>query len=246
MSTLAVARSLTRSYLDEATASDWTNDELDKLLNQRYLRVATMVMTTYEDYYITTATFNVTANKQEYTSSDGIPTDIFKIRRVELNYDPDNTNSSPTRCVPLANVDAVRRDLGYQNAGIGLKTFSNAWYYRFGHSSNIALGFIPIPNKTGANAGKIWYVQQIPPLTQDAQTFNIPYVERYWNLIVEGAVGDGLRFGQQDSSEADRWDAKFDRGLILLQEELEDPQAEETKMVMDVSGEYLDFVTDNG
>ena len=60
-------------------------------------------------------------------------------------------------------------------------------------------------------------------------------------LVCYGATADALRFGQQDSPEADKFDAKFVAGILLMQEELEDKVAEEAKTVQDISGEFLDF-----
>src|SRR3990167_10538421 len=104
--TLSDCRSLLRSYLDENSPSDWTNAELNTLINQRYHRVYTAIVNVYEDYYSTTSTFNTVANQQEYTTSDNLPSDIYKIRRVEINYDTTITNGAPLRALPLQNIDA--------------------------------------------------------------------------------------------------------------------------------------------
>lgn len=238
---LSIVRSQVRSYLDEATAADWNDTELDRMINQRYQRVISMVMTTYEDYYITTQTFNTVANQEEYTGDEGLPDDVFKIRRIEVNYDVTNTNSAPTRIFPLTNMDEVQRDLGLINGGNGLGSNVNGYYYSQGFAENFRLGIVPIPTKDGTDAGKIWYVQQQLDLIEDTDKINIPYPERYWHMIAEGATGDALRFGVQQSDEADKYDAKFDRGLILMQEELEDKNAEDYKSVIDVKGDLLDF-----
>ena len=238
---LSDVRTVVRSYLDEASDADWTDSELNKLINHRYHRVYTAVIAVYEDYYITTDLFNTTASREEYTTADGVASDIYKIRRIEVNYDVSASTSTPTRLFPVQNMDAIRRDLGYQNAGIGLRVSSGGNYYTFGFGSNITIGIIPVPDKTGTNAGKIWYIQQLADLSLDADTVNIPYADRYYHMIAQGATGDALRFGQQDSPEADKLDAKFERDLTTLQEELEDRIAEETKTVMDISGDFLDM-----
>lgn len=235
--TLTTIRSLVRGYLDESSAADWTNAELNILINQRYHRVYSAVVTVFEDYNITTNLVNTVANTQEYdtSSADPIPSDIFKIRRVEINYDVSNANSVMQRATPITNIDAIRVRLGESNLGTNI--FRNPAYYYLGGK----LGFLPIPDKTGTDAIKLWYVKTASDLSADASTIDIPYPERYWNIIAEGATGDALRFGQQDSPEADKFEQKFIAGVILMQEELEDRVAEETKSVTDVSGENLDF-----
>lgn len=234
---LSTIRSQVRSYLDETTASDWTDAELNTLINQRYHRVYSSVITVFEDYNITTATINTVANTQEYdtSSADPLPSDIFKIRRVEINYDVSNSNSVMQRATPITNIDAIRVRLGESNLGSNI--FRNPAYYYVGGK----LGFLPIPDKTGTDAIKLWYVKTVADLSSDASTIDIPYPERYWNIIAEGAVADALRFGQQDLGAADKFDQKFIAGILLMQEELEDRIAEETKSVTDISGENLDF-----
>lgn len=234
---LSTIRTQVRGYLDETSASDWTNSELDVLINQRYHRVYSAVITVFEDYNITTSLINTVANQQEYSTSDSdpLPSDIFKIRRVEINYDTTNANSVYQRATPITNVDAIRVRLGESNLGTNI--FRNPAYYYLGGK----LGFLPIPTQAGTDAIKLWYVKTATDLSSDSSTIDIPYPERYWNIITEGAVSDALRFGQQDSPEADKFDKKFIAGILLMQEELEDRIAEETKSVTDVSGENLDF-----
>lgn len=239
--TLSNARSLTRSFLDEAIAADWSNAELDTLINTKYHEVRTMVVTTYEDYYLTTTTFNTVANQEEYGSSHGAPTDVHKIRRVEVNYDTSASSGAPTRCLPLHNIDAVRRDLGYTNAGIGLKVHGNAFYYTYGFRSNFTIGFIPIPDRAGTNAIRIWYVTEAADLSSDSSDINIPYADKNYIYIVYGAVADALRFGQQATSEADRFEGLYKAGMDKMQEELEDKISEETKTVLDVVGMDVNF-----
>jgi hypothetical protein len=237
---LSTVRTQVRSFLDETSAADWTDTELDRLINNTYHRVATAAMTVYENYYLTTDLFNTTARQEEYGSLDGITTDIFKIRRVEVNYDVSNSNSAPTRCLPI-DMDQISRDLGYRNANIGVSVNSAAGYYHYGHSSNFKIGIIPIPDKTGTDAGKIWYIKQLADLSSDSSALDLPYVDRYWMLVVYGATADALRFGQQDSPEADKYDSKLVAGILLMQEELEDFVAEDSKSVLDTSGQSLDF-----
>lgn len=229
-----------RDFLDEATAADWTDAELNILINTAYHRVITAIMAVYEDYYLTTDNFNTVADQEEYTSTNGVATDIFKLRRVELNYNVSDSTSAPTRCLPV-NMDEVRRDLGLQNANLGVAASSAAGYYTYGFGSSFTIGIVPIPNRTGTDAGKIWYIPLVVDLSANATNLNIPYADRYWMLVCYGATADALRFGQQDSPEADKFDAKFVAGILLMQEELEDKVSEEAKFVMDVSGNFVDM-----
>lgn len=201
-----------------------------------------MAVTVYEDYFITTANFNTVANRQEYTVSvDSVPSNVFKIRRVELNYDTSNTNGAPTRMLLITNMDVVRRDLAYTNAGVGLRTNSNSFYYSYGFRSNFVMGFIPIPSRAGTNAVKIWYVTEASDLSGDSSDINIPYADKNYIYVVYGATADALRFGGQATSDADSFESLYKAGMDKMQEELEDREAQDTKTVLDFSGESLDF-----
>jgi hypothetical protein len=239
--TLENARDVVRDLLDEQTPSDWTNAELNRYINSRYHEVYTAVVSVFEDYYMTTANFDTVEDQQEYDSTDGVPTDIYKIRRVELNYDVSNSNSSPSRCLPIDNIDVIKGDLAFTNASYMGVSGINAGYYKMGYGSNFKIGFIPIPDKAGTDAVKLWYIQELSDLVNNSDSINIPYVDRYWMIIVKGAVADALRQGQQDRSEVNNLEAFFAASLDKMQAELEDRIAEETKSVIDVTGEYLDF-----
>ena len=230
-----------RSVLDEPTKSNWDDTELDKLINIYYHKVRSAVITVYEDYYMTTDLFNTVASQSEYTSTEGIATDIFKIRRVEVNYSPSSSSSSPTRCFPIDNMDKIRRDLLYTNAGMGLNTLNSSYYYKHGYGSSLTIGLIPKPSVTYTGAGKIWYIPLPTDLTDDTTNINIPNPDQYYMIIVYGVLADALRFGQVETEDADKFEGKYNSGILQMQEELEDFVAEETKTVMDIDGSVLDF-----
>lgn len=229
--TLANIRTLVRGYLDETSPSDWTDAELNVLINQRYHRVHTAVIDVFEDYKITTSFDNLIANQQEYT----LPTDLFKVKRVEVNYDISNSNSTFQKAAPLTALDSVRTRLAETN--IGSNIIRNPVYYVTGTS----IGFLPIPTSSGTSAIKYWYIPVLSDLSADASTIDIPYPDRYYHLIAEGATADALRFGEQSTIEADKFDQKFVAGVLLMQEELEDRVADDSKFVIDVSGDPLEF-----
>ena len=106
---LGELRNATRTYLDEATQADWTDVEIDREVNNGYQEVVAHVMDTYEDFYVVKDSLNTVANQQEYGTADGLPSSLFKIRRVEINYRPDQTNIF-TRALPI-HLDDVHSDL---------------------------------------------------------------------------------------------------------------------------------------
>lgn len=211
-----------RRVLDEATAANWQNSDLTVLVNERYHRVHTAVCTVFEDYKISTSFISTVANQQEYT----LPTDLFKLRRVEINYDITNSNSVFQRAASVANIDAVATRLAETN--ISSNIVRNPVYYNLGTS----IGFLPIPDKAGTSAIKLWYIPLLTDLVNTTDTLDLPYVDRYYNIVCTGAAADALRFGQVESLEADKLDQKFIADILLMQEELEDRIAENSKFVI--------------
>lgn len=237
--TLLQIRTQVRSFLDEPSTkeADWTNTELDVLINAYYHKVYTAVLKVFENYApLNTTTVDSVADQQEYDLSS---TDPLFIRRVEINYDVDDSNSKPVRAYPV-DIDGVRRDLGMQNVGATVTTGSR--YYLVGDK----IGFIRIPDKAGTDAIKIWYNPKKSDLSADSDTIDLPYADRDFMLIAYGATADALRFGQQEDAVANVYDSKFMRGVEKMQEDLEDRVTEETKTVIDTSGAYIDFQSGYG
>ena len=231
-------RNDTRLLLDEATAADWSIAQVDRAINFAYHEIVAAAMEVFEDYYLKTDTWNSTADQQEYGTTDGFPTDFFKIRRVEINYDTSVSTSSPRRALPIT-LDDVSRDLG--NTSIGVTPQRNPAYYLFGQGSNLKLGFLPIPDETGTNAIKIWYVYYPADMSASTDTPDIPYPERYSRLIGYGAAGDLLRKGQQEEAAAARYRLEFEAGLEKMKQQLEDRRADDVRGVTDVVGIDLQF-----
>lgn len=225
-------------WLDEATPADFTNAQIDEALNYAYQEVVTAAMEVYEDYYLKTDQFNVVEDQQEYGTDDGFPTDFFKIRRVEINYDVNTSGSTPKRALPIS-LDDVKRDLG--NTTIGLTPQRRPGYYLVGQGSNLKLGFLPVPDENGTNGIKIWYVYMPSDLSATSDSPDIPYADNYARLICQGATADLLRKGQQEEEAAARYRLEFEAGLEKMKQQLEDRKADDVKTTTDVVGLALDF-----
>ena len=152
--TLTNLRAATRTYLDEATQADWTDVEVDREVNLAYMKVYSEIVNVYEEYYSTKSITSSVANQQEYD----LPDDIYKIRRIEINYNVDNSNSIARKAVPVT-MDSVLRDLG--NSALGITVYRNPAYYVRGN----VIGFIPEPTKSGSSAITLWYIKTISELS---------------------------------------------------------------------------------
>lgn len=221
-----------RTYLDEATASDWTATEVTRNITQAFHEVVAAAMEVFEDYYIVQYTTDTVASQQEY----GLPTDFLKMRRVEINYDTADSNSVAQRAFPV-NIDQIRGRL--DNSTIGPRISGNPMYFIIGDN----IGFLPVPQNTETTDGiKIWYIRDATsPTVFTTNEPDIPYHNRFCPLISWRATANLLRKGQQESVEADKFDVKVENGIARMKQFLEDRIAEETKRVIDVSESSLDF-----
>ena len=236
--TLANLRSDTRTLLDEAVAADWTTGDVDRYINYAYHEVFTSIVSTFEDYYVKTTYIDTVADQQEYDQDDGVPTDLIKVRRIEINYDTSDSNASPKRALPVT-LDDIRRDVG--NTSLGITLWRNPAYYLYGIGSNSKLGFVPIPDENGTNAIQLWYVYKPSDLSATSDEVDIPYSDRYGRLIAYGAAADLLRKGQQEEQAAAQYRLEFEAGLRKMRAELEDRRADDIRTVTDVGSADIFF-----
>jgi len=227
---LITLRNDTRHYLDENTQADWLDTDLTRIINKHYHRVVTAVMETFENYYMTEATADTIANQQEYA----LPSDFFKLRRVEINYDIVGDPTSFMRALP-SDLDQVRNSLSKVDVSTIISRNPN--YYIQGS----IIGFLPIPNKNGDEAIKIWYIRYLTDLVSDSETLDIPYPDRYFSIITKATAAEALRKGQQEPIEAKRLEDEAQKDIDNMKRELEDRIAEESKTIIDTSGENLNF-----
>ena len=217
-----------RSKLNESTADFWSDAELLRWTNQRYHLLEEAVDRVFENYFLTESVADTVEDEQEYQ----LPTDFKRMRRVEINYDCDNDNSVYQRAFPIE-LDQIRQRLENDNLGIGL-TRRPVYYLR---GDNI--GFLPIPDSAGSEALRIQYVAEQDDLSDDDDTPEIPMAYHY--LIVVGACADAFEKGKRDLEEANRLNYRFDIKRKEMMEELEDRVIDESKYVIDASGDSLDF-----
>jgi len=227
----------TRMLLDEATAADFTAAQVDSAINYAYHELVSAAVITFEDYYIKTTELDAVENQQEYdVATDSFPSDFYKMRRVEIDYNTSSDTSVPSRATPVT-LDDVQRDLGNSSGGISGRVVPV--YYLIGQGSNLKLGLIPVPDEDGTDAIKLWYVYTVDDLSETGDEVDIPYPDRYARLISYGAAADLLRKGQQEEQAAARYRLEFEDGLKKMQEELEDRRADQGRGVTDTVGADL-------
>ena len=221
-------RDATRSYLDEASAVDFTETEVKREVNSGFHRIVTAVLETFENYYVATYETSSVASQQEYA----LPSNFLKVRRVEINYQPNTTGSVKQRAYPM-DIDQVRRDLSVST--LGPSVIRNPGYYIVGNN----IGFIPIPSVSSSDtdAIKIWYVATQDDLSADDDDVDVPYADRFAPSIAKYAAAQLLRKGQQEEQAAKTLMGEFMSDMEELKRQLEDRIEEESKSVIDVHGD---------
>lgn len=237
--TLANARTEVRIYLDEASAADFTEAEVDLAINRSYHDVVGAVMEVYEDFYNTTSpfTYAIVANQQEYS----IDTSLIKVSRVEINYDPTNASSTATRAIPIRS-NEIRSNLANTGhmSGNGV-----ASYYLHGNIGSQKIGFIPIPTiaDTSGQSISVWGIAMPADLSASGDNINIPYADRFVYLVALRAAAQLLRKGQQEENNAQNYVNEYQKGLVQMKSFLKERQADDVHMISDALLENNDFTT---
>jgi hypothetical protein len=179
--------------------------------------------------------------QQEYTIADGLPSDVYKIKRIE--YCP-NTSSNPNAFYRAAPVNINNFRSSITNQALGSTSFP--FYYTYGFDSSFTIGFIPIPQVLSTNGVRFWYIYRTPMLVNDGSNnvddaINIPYADRYASLIPLYAAGVLLRKGQQEEPIAARYMAEFAEGKEEMMNELKQRNVDDSAVIQDSIGLNTDF-----
>lgn len=231
-------KAITRTYLDESVAADWTDTEVAYAINFAYHDVVTMVMQVFEKFYETTTpfTYALVADQQEYT----IDPTLIKVTRVEANFQPNATGSIAAKCIPIKMDEAL---INLSNTSTG-NTLGDIGYYIHGNLSAQKIGFIPIPTISDTSPTKsisVWGIVIQTDLSSNSDTVNIPYADQYAYLISLRAASQLLRKGQQEEAVATNYEGLYSKGIAEMKNFLKGRQEDGVEMVQDVYLENTDF-----
>ena len=234
--TITNLRVWTRMYLDEAQQADFLDTEVDSAINFAYHDLISSVINIYEDYYFTTTPkyISTVALQQEYALDTG----LISIRRVEINYDPSDANSVAVKASRMK-IDDIPLNLGNtSNGGAGI---FGAGYYIVGKQSAEKIGFVPIPQNAGTNNVSVWGIEAPSDLSDNNTNVDIPYPDKFAELIGLKAASYLLRKGQQEEGSAARYMADYTRGVLDMMDFLKERQADGPWMISDSVVEDIAF-----
>lgn len=227
-----------RVYLDESQQADFTDAEVLRSINYAYQDVIGAVIEIYEDYYFTTTPIGLSsiANQQQYS----IGANFLKLRRVEINYQPANSDNTPVRAIAL-NIDELPLYLANQSLG-GAGTF-NAGYYLVGAQSTQQIGFVPIPTVNATNNINLWGIVAPADLLDSTDSVNIPHADRFGYLIEAKAASILLKKGQQEIAAAQDLERVYAQGTLQMKTFLKERQSDGVLMIQDTQLDDIQFDT---
>jgi len=237
--TLANLQTGVRVYLDEANAADFLDSEVTRSINYGYHDVVANVIDVYEDFYNVTSPIQLSTvvNQQEYSIGNS---GLIKIRRVEINYNPSDANSTALRATAIKSDEMPLRLASNALGGTGL--FS-AGYYVNGQVSSQIIGFTPIPQNAGTNNISIWGIVVPSDLSATTDTITIPYPDQYGYLVELRAAAILLRKGQQSENYAAKYMEEYREGILEMKNFLKERQSDGVWLIADA--QYEDTIFDH-
>lgn len=174
-STSAGLANFTR-FLTNTNTTTYTANDLTANLNMWYHNVVNEILQAMDDWDFQGefATTNLVANQQEYT----LPTDILKIKRVEITYDGTNWEK-------VSIFDINQRGMATDSTTVN-NDFNTSDPYADLMDNSLFLYPIPTANSTAGL--KIWYEKEATELSSD--TDEPGFAEAYHKVLCYGAAKD--------------------------------------------------------
>lgn len=225
-----------RAYLDESSQTDFLDTEVTRSCNYAYHDLISEIMEVWEEYYLTTTPKYVStiANQQEYS----LDSSLIKVERVEINYKPSDSNSKPLRARAIRLGELFRYK---EDTSVGGSSLFACGYYIIGTQSSQKIGFVPLPSEAGTNNVSIWGIVAPDDLSAAGDNVNIPYPDRFAQLIELRAAVDLLRKGQQAEPEAARYMTEYLAGVSRMKTFLKERQTDGPVTIIDASFEDIGF-----
>jgi hypothetical protein len=228
-----------RVFLDEANAADFKDTEVVRSINYGYHDLVSKIITVYENFYETTSPFQyaLVANQQEYA----IDSTLIKVTRVEVNYAPNQSGSTPLRAIPVK----MDEDLLNLSNSASSGSIFNAGYYLHGNISAQKIGLIPMPtvSDTTGKSLSVWGIALPVDLVNGTDSPIIPYVDNFGQLIELKAAQILMSKGQENESVAGEYLQMYASGVEQMFNFLRDRQADGVQMIQDIEIDNLDFQT---
>ncbi|MFA6712138.1 MAG: hypothetical protein WCS33_05475 [Candidatus Caldatribacteriota bacterium] len=168
-------RNFTR-FLTNSNSTTYTDADVDASLNMYYHDIVNQILESMDgwDFQGEIATANLVASQQEYV----LPTDILKIKRIEITYDGTTWNK--------ARFFDISEDPDPTDSTTITRNFSTNDPYVDLHDNSVFL--FPVPTANVSAGIKIWYEKEATELS--SATSEPVFAEAYHKILCYGAAKD--------------------------------------------------------
>ncbi len=212
-----VARQILNEPLDSSrvypdnSSGFWNDDLLQNYFNLTQQEVQQELVQTFEDYFITDTTLNISAGQNRYA----VPSDFLKMRRME----DIRNGGTPREILP------TRLNLPNQAFGFNISSGGG-----FGHGYHIeadSIVFDNTPSFTDDSAVRLYYIKRLADVTAASDTSEIP--DEHHRVLVWGVVKHAL---YQQQSENNFALVEFEKHLSRMNRQAETRQVQRPRKVV--------------
>jgi hypothetical protein len=205
-STSAGLRNFTR-FLTNTNTTTYSNADLDAALNTYYHQFTNDILESMDDWDFQgeVATASLVASQQEYI----FPTDLLKIKRVEVSYDGTNWYVAKP-------FDISERSEPLDTTSVATDFSTTDPYY---DAHDISLFLYPIPSSNVSGGLKIWYEKEATELT--AVTNEPVFAEAYHKGLAYGAAKDYFEKYMEVAGNANKA-VQMEKNLEVVRQRMKD------------------------
>ncbi len=191
------------------TSNDLSDATLNVIVNKYYDILLSIVSDLQEDRLLEKSTADLVADQQEYT----LPTDIMRLKRIEVTYDGTDTQVATAFDI---------NERGNPDSATDTTTISNEFSTDepFYDQMDYSFFLYPIPSTSITGGLTLWYVQRPVALSADGDSPDAGIPQDFHYLLVEGPLKDVFRRFRKNDQE-DRANANWERGKVQFRELME-------------------------
>ncbi len=169
MSTLAELREKVRERSDQQSSQFVTDTEMNGYINNSYAELYDILVSRFEDYYIKDpVSFSIPSASNSYS----IPSDLYKIRGIDLNLDGQWSTIYPFNFVERNRITSRTRSI-IGRVGVNYRLMGQKILF--------------YPEDKAEGDYRLWYIPRYSPLSSDASILSdVMDFEEY--IILDAAI----------------------------------------------------------
>lgn len=174
-STLAQLRTRARIRADAVGNNFFTDDEINTYINTGLGELHDVLVLKFEDYYVSSKSFDLVSDQSNYTFASMTLTDFYKCLGVDVSA---NSETMRVRRFSFQGRNSFSSDVAIRGRG----DYSDLQYQIRGDSVEL------IPKPSSAGTMTLWYVPSFTPLASDSDTVSTSIMSNWEEYAVLLAV----------------------------------------------------------